>query len=436
MTAATTTLPTRGALRLGRLQTIGILFGLLGVVLVAGVAPSIEPTDKAFTFEPPPEPPTLSFDPRTVILAIGVFFVITAVLGFVALRTERGDAYVRGSFIVSGLLLAPLVVVLSLAWSEAAETNIVQLVVESLRLGTPIALGAMAGLWCERSGVVNIGIEGMMLSAAGIGFTVYVVLGNAQGTGWLWISILVAVLIGGVIGSLHALVSVSFRVDQIISGVVINLLALGLTSFLRSQVIVPRGISTGTSTSEISIPLLSDVPVIGEQLFRNKPIFFLMFVIVAASWFVLFKTPWGLRVRSCGENPHAAETLGIDVIRIRYQAVILGGMIAGLGGAWFSMESQGGFQDNMTAGTGFIALAALIFGRWRPWSAFAGAMLFGFTRALGTRLQILDVTVGDFSIPSEFWQALPYVVTIIVVAGVVGRAIPPAADGQPYERPR
>jgi ABC-type uncharacterized transport system permease subunit len=430
------TVPARRSLRLGRLQTLAVLFGLLGVVLVAYVAPNVESTDKAFTFEPPPDPPRLSFDPRTLIVAIGVFFVVTAVVAFVANRAERWEPYLRGCLMVSALLIAPLVVILSLAWSEAPDTNIVQLVVESLRLGTPIALGAMAGLWCERSGVVNIGIEGMMLAAAGVGFTAYAVIGDAQGTGWLWLSIGVAVLTGGLIGALHALVSVSFRVDQIISGVVINLLALGLTSFLRSQVIVPRGISTGESTSVIELPLLSDIPVIGEQLLTGKPIFFLMFVIVAATWFVLFKTPWGLRVRSCGENPHAAETLGIDVIRIRYQAVILGGLIAGLGGAWFSMESQGGFQDNMTNGTGFIALAALIFGGWRPWSAFAGAMLFGFTRALGTRLQILDVTIGDFSIPSEFWQALPYVVTIIVVAGAVGRAIPPAADGQPYERPR
>ena len=260
-------------------------------------------------------------------------------------------------------------------------------------------------------------------------------LGDAQGTWLLWASVGLAVLTGGLVAALHALVSVSFRVDQIISGVVINLLALGLTSFLRSQVIVPTGINAGQSTSVIALPLLSDIPVIGDQLFTGKPIFFLMFVIVGVSWFVLFNTPWGLRVRSCGENPHAAETLGVDVIRIRYQAVILGGLIAGLGGAWFSMESQGGFQDNMTNGTGFIALAALIFGRWRPWSAFAGAMLFGFTRALGTRLQILDVTIGDFSMPSEFWQALPYIVTIIVVAGAVGRAIPPAAVGEPYERP-
>lgn len=431
----TTVAVNRRSLRLGRLQTIAVLFGLLGVVLVGYVAPNLEEARKGFTFETPPDPATLSFSPQTVVTAIGAFYVLTAVVSLLALRDERLVQFMRGSLGVSALLLAPLVVVLSLAWSDATNTNVVQLIVESLRLGTPIALGAMAGLWCERSGVVNIGIEGMMLSAAGVGFTAYVVLGDAQGTWLLWACVGLAVLTGGLVAALHALVSVSFRVDQIISGVVINLLALGLTSFLRSQVIVPTGINAGQSTSVISLPLLSDIPVVGDQLFTGKPIFFLMFVIVGVSWFVLFKTPWGLRVRSCGENPHAAETLGVDVIRIRYQAVILGGLIAGLGGAWFSMESQGGFQDNMTNGTGFIALAALIFGRWRPWSAFAGAMLFGFTRALGTRLQILDVTIGDFSMPSEFWQALPYIVTIVVVAGAVGRAIPPAAVGEPYERP-
>jgi ABC-type uncharacterized transport system permease subunit len=428
--------PERRSSGFGHLQTLGVLFGLLGVVLVGYLVPNLEQADKALTLEMPPDPASITFDPRITVTVIGLVFIAAAVAALVASRVERWERAARILLGVSAVLCAPLIVVLSLAWSEATSTNVVQLVVESLRLGTPIALGAMAGLWCERSGVVNIGIEGMMLASAGIGFTAFAVLGDAQDTTWLWVCIGVAVLAGGLIGALHALVSVSFRVDQIISGVVINLLALGLTSFLRSQVIVPRGISTGAPTSAIGLPLLSDIPIVGDQLFTAKPIFFLMFVIVALSWFVLFKTPWGLRVRSVGENPHAAETLGVDVIRVRYQAVILGGLIAGLGGAWFSMESQGGFQDNMTNGTGFIALAALIFGRWRPWSAFAGAMLFGFTRALGTRLQILDVTIGDFAIPSEFWQALPYVVTIVVVAGAVGRAIPPAADGQPYERPR
>jgi simple sugar transport system permease protein len=150
----------------------------------------------------------------------------------------------------------------------------------------------------------------------------------------------------------------------------------------------------------------------------------------------MYRTPWGLRVRSSGENPHAAETLGVNVIKIRYQAVILGGAIAGLAGAWFSMEAQAGFEDNMTNGAGFIALAAMIFGKWRPWAAYAGAVLFGFTRALGARLQFLNVAVGSFEIPSTFWQMLPYVATLVVVAGAIGRAIAPAPEGTPYERSR
>jgi simple sugar transport system permease protein len=275
-----------------------------------------------------------------------------------------------------------------------------------------------------------------MLASAATGFMTYALIGDAQGTGALWLSIGVAVLTGGLISLLHALLSVSFRVDQIISGVVINLLALGFTGFLRSEVIVPSGIATGVPTGTIALPGLSKIPIVGPQLFTNKPIFFAMFVILGLTTFTLYRTPFGLRVRSVGENPHAAETLGINVIKIRYTAVLIGGLIAGLGGAWFSLESQAGFEDNMTNGAGFIALAALIFGKWRPTTAFAGAILFGFTRALGSRLQFLGVTIGDFSIPSEFWQSLPFVVTIIVVAGAVGRAIAPAADGVPYEPSR
>lgn len=430
---AVTGAPVRAIPRFGRLQTIGLLFGALGLFLVGYVAPNLESDRKAFTFEPPPDPATLRFDPAVIVTTIGIVYVLTALLTFVWYRRERWASL---ALLTSTVLFAPLIVVVALALSDATGTNVVQLTVESLRLGTPIALGAMAGLWCERAGVVNIGIEGMMLGSAGVGFMAYAVLGDARGPGWLWLSILIAVLTGGLIATIHAVVSISFRVDQIISGVVINLFALGLTGFLRSEVIVPSGVSTGESTNPIDIPLLSQIPIVGEQLFSNKPIFFLMFVVVTVSWFVLFKTVWGLRIRSVGENPHAAETLGIDVIRTRYLAVIVGGLIAGLGGAWFSMETQAGFEDNMTNGAGFIALAALIFGKWRPWTAFAGAMLFGFTRALGARLQILGVEIGDFSIPSEFWQSLPFVVTIIVVAGAIGRAVAPAADGQPYQRSR
>ena len=420
-------------LRVGRRQTIGVLFGLLGLFLVAYVAGNLAEVDKGLTFEPPPDALKIVFSPTTLVTAIGLIFVLTGVASFFERRSER---LVTGSLLLSTILFIPLVIVVALALSDAPDTNVTQLLVESLRLGTPIALGAMAGLWCERAGVVNIGIEGMMLASAGMGFMTYALVGDAHDPGALWLSVAVAVVTGGGIALLHALLSVSFRVDQIISGVVINLLALGLTGFLRSEVIVPSGISTGVPTGTVPLPGLSKIPILGPQLFTNRPIFFAMFVIVGVTAFVLFRTPFGLRVRSVGENPHAAETLGIDVIRIRYTAVVIGGLIAGLGGAWFSLESQAGFEDSMTNGAGFIALAALIFGKWRPSTAFAGAMLFGFTRALGSRLQFLGVTVGDFSIPSEFWQSLPFVVTIIVVAGAVGRAVAPASDGVPFERSR
>ena len=423
----------RRRFRMGHLQTIGIVLGVLGLALVGYVAPNATTDDRTFGFEPPPEPLAVTFPAATAIAAIGVVYLLTA---GVALFERGGERYTRWALGVSGVLFFPLVVIVALALSDSTSTNVTQLLVESLSLGTPIALGAMAGLWCERSGVVNIGIEGMMLGSAGVGFMVYATAGDANSDVWLWASILIAVLTGGAIAALHALMSVTFRVDQIISGVVINLLALGVTGFLRSEVIVPSGVTSGITTQAFGLPLLSEIPILGPQLFTARPIFFSMFLVVLVTWWVIFRTPFGLRVRSVGEHPSAAETVGIDVIRTRYLAVIIGGLIAGLGGAWFSMESQGGFQDNMTNGAGFIALAALIFGKWRPWTAFGGAMLFGFTRALGSRLQILGVEVGDFEIPSELWQSLPFVVTIVVVAGLIGRAIPPAAVGKPFQRSR
>ncbi len=420
-------------MRLGHTRTIGVLLGVLGLVLIGLVAPNVIDESRTFAFEPPPDPLSFTFSPGVAITTIGTLFVLAAALSFLDRRRPR-EAHL--ALITSAVLFLPLVMIVALSLSTSSSTNVVQLIVESLRLGTPIALGSMAGLWCERSGVVNIGIEGMMLGSAGIGFMVYALAGDANSVPWLWVSIGVAVLTGGLIAALHALMSVTFRVDQIISGVVINLLALGVTGFLRSEVIVPSGVTSGIPTTNFGLPLLSQIPIIGPQLFSARPIFFLMFVLVTASWWILFHTAFGLRIRAVGENPEAAETLGINVIATRYRAVIIGGLIAGVGGAWFSMESQGGFQDNMTNGAGFIALAALIFGKWRPWTAFGGAMLFGFTRALGSRLQILGVEVGDFEIPSEFWQSLPFVVTIVVVAGLIGRAIPPAAVGKPFERSR
>jgi general nucleoside transport system permease protein len=415
--------------RFERRQGVGALFGVLGIVLAAVVAPSITSDDRSFAFEAPPDPLTWTFDPQVLVATIGVIYVITGVLSFLPVRFDRVAFWAQ---ILSAALAVPLVLALGLALSTAPSTNVTNLLDESLVLCTPIALGAMTGLWCERSGIINIGIEGMMLGSAGVGFMVYAIAGDASSKPWLWISIFVAMCAGALLSALHAVLSIRYQINQIVSGVVINLFALGLTGFLRSEVIVPSGNSKGVATSQFGIPLLKEIPILGETVFTGGPIHFAMYAIVLLSWFVMYRTPWGLRVRSCGENPHAAETLGIGVIKIRYEAVILGGFIAGLAGAWFSMEAQAGFEDNMTNNAGFIALAALIFGKWTPFGAFGGALLFGFSRALGSRLQFLGVEIGGFSIPSEFFQSLPFFVTLVVVAGALGRAVAPAAEGQPY----
>ncbi len=422
----------RGVTKLSRLQTLGIFFGILGATLVTSVAGALPAEDITLVFGLGDAAPKIPLDPPNTVLAIGVLFVVAAVVALLDRWTKR---YAGVALVVASVLFVPLVLVCAIALSTSKSTNLLPLVVQSLRQGTPIALGALAGLWCERSGVVNIGIEGMMLAAAGVSFVTYAVLGGGDGGSWLWGGVLVAVAVGGILGLLHAVLSVTFRTDQIVSGVAINLLAFGLTAFLRRQVLLPSGVSSGKTLPEFSLPLLSDIPIVGSELFSGKPIFFLMFPIFVLTQVVLFRTAWGLRVRSVGENPRAADTLGINVIKTRYQAVIVGGLIAGLAGAWFTLETVGGFDNGMTNGKGFIALAALIFGKWRPWSAFGGAMLFGFSEALGSRIQFLNVEIGGFPVPSQFLQVLPYVVTIIVLAGAIGRAIPPAADGIPYERP-
>jgi ABC-type uncharacterized transport system permease subunit len=423
----------RGLTKLSRLQTLGIFFGLLGVTLIARVVGALPSDDVTFAFGLGDLAPTIALDPPNTVLAIGILFVVAALVALLDRWTGR---YAGVALVVASVLFVPLVLVCALALSTTTQTNVLPLVVESLRLGTPIALGALAGLWCERSGVVNIGIEGMMLTAAGVSFVTYAVLGGGQGGAWLWGAVVVAILVGGAMALVHAVLCVTFRTDQIVSGVAINLLAFGLTAFLRREVLLPTGVSSATTLPKFSLPLLSDIPVVGSFLFAGKPIFFTMFLVFVLTQVVLFRTAWGLRVRSVGENPGAADTLGIDVIKTRYQAVIVGGLIAGLAGAWFTLETVGGFDNGMTNGKGFIALAAMIFGKWRPWGAFGGAMLFGFSEALGSRIQFLNVELAGFPVPSQFLQVLPYVVTIIVLAGAIGRAIPPAADGVPYERPR
>jgi len=418
--------------RFSRRQMVGIAFGLMGIILVFVLSPNLIEESRAFAFEKPVfgEQLQIGFNPSILVMVIGILYWIAAGLSFLPPKNDRISLIAQ---VIGAMLAIPLIVGIALALSaNSVTTNVMNLFDTSLVLATPIALGAMTGLWSERVGIINIGIEGMMLGGAGVGFMAYAVLGHSSNVWWLWFAILVSVLSGAALALLLAFISIRYNVNQIVGGVVINILALGLTGFLRSQVIVPSGYSKGVATSEIALPLLSKIPIVGDTLFTGRPIHFLMYLVVFFTWLVMFRTAWGLRVRAAGENPHAAETLGINVVKVRYQSVLVGGLIAGLAGAWFSMESQSGFEDNMTNAMGFIALAAMIFGKWTPWGAFGGAMLFGFARALGSRLQFLDVEIGGFGIPSEFFQSVPFIVTLVVVAGALGKATPPAAEGQPF----
>jgi general nucleoside transport system permease protein len=300
------------------------------------------------------------------------------------------------------------------------EVLIATLLATTLRVATPLTLGALGGLYCERSGVTNIAIEGLMITGA---FTCYV---GSSITGSFWIGLVVAFISAALMSALHALLSITFKVDQIISGTVVNILAFGITGFFYDQYFAQNAPSGGTAPI-LSVPFLQDIPVFG-RLFQQQPVVWIALILVAVTHFVLFFTRWGLRTRAVGEHPRAADTVGINVFFMRYANVIIGGAIAGLGGAYLIAEVST-FSPGMTIGRGFIALAALIFGKWTPLGAWGAALLFGFTQALQINIQQCGV---DF--PAQIIGMLPYVVTIVVLAGVVGRATPPAAIGVPYEK--
>ncbi|MDQ7030770.1 MAG: ABC transporter permease [Ardenticatenia bacterium] len=411
-------------LRFHRVHVYAMLFVVTGAWLVVGISPRFPPDETTvLAFGVGRTAPKMALPVGRTLLAVGAYYVAAGLLGLAGRRFAR---LATGTMILGGLLIFPTVLV---AAAAGKQTNVLTMLNESLRLGTPIALGAIAGIWCERSGVINIAIEGMMLAGACFGFTTFFFLGERLPTNQaLFISVLVAVVTGGLMALLHGVLSITFRTDQIVSGTVINILAIGVTSFVRREYLLSTRAGRVTLPS-IEIPFLSELPVVGSVLFNNKPIFYSMFILVALTHVILFYTRWGLRTRAVGEHPRAADTVGIDVIRVRYMNVFISGLIAGLGGAWFSLETVGGFDDLMTNGKGFIALAAMIFGKWTPLGGLGGAMLFGFSEALGTRFQILGIPL-----PSQFLQIVPYVVTMIVLAGLVGRAIPPAAIGQPYEK--
>jgi len=292
-----------------------------------------------------------------------------------------------------------------------------------LRYATPLIFGALGGMFSERSGVVNVGLEGMMLMGAFFG-----IMAADKLDSW-FLGLVVGILSGGAMGLLHAIWSVHLRADQIISGFAINFLALGLTGYLFIDIYGQEGTPTDIpSIPNVRLAFLDGVPFIGDIFGNLNLMIWIALILVPLSWLVLFKTPLGLRIRAVGEHPRAADTVGIDVYRIRYGAVIASGMLAAAGGAFLSIGFVNSFNENMTAGRGFIALAPVIFGNWRPFGAAAACLLFGFSSALAQRLPEYSDSAA------VLFQALPYVLTLIAVAGVIGRSVPPAADGRPYQK--
>ncbi|MCX7840075.1 MAG: ABC transporter permease [Anaerolineae bacterium] len=356
--------------------------------------------------------------PTVWFLAIVVFAL--AVLDLV--RPFRRGGWLLG--IASFSFLAAFLV-----WAARGTSfSLIGILSASLQLATPILLGALAAILCERSAVINIAIEGMMLSAA---FTSVLV---ANATGSIVLGFVAALATGAILAAWHAVLSIRFKVNQIVSGTVINIFAIGLTNFLNQRLMQEYT----ELNNEVTFPYISQIfpdlgkiPIVGPLLFDQTPIVWLALILLVVIQVMLFHTRWGLRTRAVGEHPKTGDTLGINVFRVRYTNVILGGVVAGLAGAYFTLGSVGRFDKLMTSGRGFIAIAAMIFGNWTPTGAFASSLIFGFADALQVKLQIL---IGQVNIPYEFLLMLPYVVTMIALAGVVGRVQMPAADGQPYEK--
>lgn len=406
-----------------RQYTMGALFlimgGLVWWLFARGVA-----GDVLTKFVMTPSGAATPF-PDLILPSRATLFIVVAlsmILGVLQLALKGGFRK-RTNLVL--FLVAFMFVFAFLTWGAAGKSlNLGGLLKTSLIKAVPLTLGAMSGILCERAGVVNIAIEGMMLAGAFAGAFIGSV------TQSLWIGLAAAVGIGVFMGLIHAVLSITYKANQIVSGTVINILATGLTSYLSSKYLqVNESLNNPGIFPPIDIPILSKIPLLGGIVFDNNMFVYALLIFLFVLQFALFYTRWGLRHRAVGEHPRAADTLGINVIRTRYVAVILGAAMAGFAGGYFTLGSVGRFDEGMTAGRGFIALAAMIFGNWMPVGSFGAGLLFGFFDSLASKLAILGI-----QIPSQFLLMLPYVITIVILAGVVGRSQAPAAEGVPYEK--
>jgi simple sugar transport system permease protein len=356
---------------------------------------------------------------KTGAIGFSIASILAVLLATLQFRARKTSRFASGLFAATFLMSF-------LCWAAAGKfipfTGLLQ---GALLLSVPLIFGAMAGVLSERSGVINIAIEGQLLAGA---FMSGVIASLTQNT---WLGLLIAPFAGAAISWLLAVFAIKYGIDQVVLGFVLNVLVIGLTNFLYKKLLIPYQSTwnSGGTFAPIEIPLLSKIPVIGPIFFSQSIIVYLMYIVVIVIHVALFKSRWGLRTRSVGEHPTAAESVGIDVNKIRFRNVVIAGAVAGLGGAFFTLGAVGAFNKEMTAGKGFIALAALIFGRWSPMGAVAAALIFGFADNLQGLL-----TITGTPIPSEFMLMAPYIATIIAVSGFVGKVRAPAADGIPYKR--
>jgi simple sugar transport system permease protein len=426
MTAGVAAAPTvelvdRAAIRRQR------LFGIFYLVLAAIAAfllPNGLGSDASSTFALKPAGASTGFDlPNLVVpsvLTMYVVAIVCAALGAMQLIRGFGSRWA----IVLGVVMAAFVFAF-LTWAAADKSmSLIGILQLTVQRALPITFGALSGLLCERAGVVNIAIEGMLLSGAFTG----AVVGSVTGSNLIGLAS--AALVGLALAAVLAVLAIRYRVDQIIAGTVINIFAAGITSFVLTRVLNDHNeLNSPQRFAQMPIPVLSGIPIVGPMFFSSNLFLYVLLVLIGLIHYGLFYTRWGLRVRSVGEHPRAADTAGINVVWTRYRQVLLGGLVAGIGGAYFTLGSTGSFERDMTGGRGFIGLAAMIFGGWTPIGAFLASLVFGFADALQARLSILNIAV-----PSEFMLMVPYLVTIAVVAGLVGRVRMPAADGKPYDK--
>jgi general nucleoside transport system permease protein len=405
----TTTAPTRTYAERHRARNLGIAYLVLAAVVAifftGHTGDAVFKLDGGNSFTLPAVP--------LAWFTVAVFAVLA------------GVQLIRGFGSMTNVVLAIVAVMLLmsfLAWAAAGSTfSFIGVLVSTVGYSTPIVFGAMAGIICERSGIVNIAIEGMLLNGA----FVAVLVGSLTN---FWLGAAAAMVTSALLAWLLAWLAIRFKVDQVIVGFFINFFVLGLTNFLSKRLLTEHQNWNYVATQRpIAIPLLSKIPVIGPVLFNQTIYVYIAWVLVFTLTWLLFRTRWGLRTRSVGEHPRAADTVGINVLRVRYRNVIIGGAIAGFGGSWFA-SNVGKFNQNMTGGRGFIALAVVIVGRWHPIGALCAALVFGLFDSLADKLAFLNT-----GIPSEFIAMLPYLATIVVVCGFVGRSRGPKAAGQPYE---